>query len=132
MALRHMLEAIGKPREWFKSRMESPDPTPLEVSPRIKRPISSLEDMRRVMLQIQKETAEAGNESFEDFYDFGEDGEDEFEAFPAPAQMKHDAIQAARDRDYEAEVVEARRIAGERLRKQALDELKQSLEKKED
>lgn len=131
MALKALLAAIKRPAAWFMEKRPVLDTTPVEVSPDLRGPISSLADLRRMMETISRENAEKGNESFEEFYDFGED--DEFEDIPAPAQMKHDAVMLARDRDFEGEVVKAKEDYKERINKEAratiLSELKKKQEK---
>lgn len=106
MGIMAMLAAIKRTPKQVEDRKEHPDPTPLEVTPMFARPISSLEDLRNMMTQISNEAASAGLESFEEFYDFGEDTD--FEDIPAPAQLKHEAILLARDRDFEGEVLKAK------------------------
>lgn len=108
-----MLEAAKKPLKWFQERKEHLDATPIEAVPDFVRPISSLDDIRAMMAQVSKEAAEQGLESFEEFYDFGEDSD--FEDIPAPAQMKHDAVLLARDRDFEGEVLAAKEKYREKL-----------------
>lgn len=128
MSLKAMLAAVKKPLAYFKERMEHPDPTPIEASPMLSRPISSLEDLRRMMKQVSDEAASQGLESFEEFYDFGEDSE--FEDIPAPAQMKHDAVMLARDRDFEGEVLKAKDEYRDKLNKEARDTLLKELKAK--
>lgn len=131
MSLRHMLEHATKwfnDPDWVKNRKEEPDPTPVEAYPDYGRPISSLDDLRQMMQQISKEQADAGLESFEEFYDFGTDGD--FEDIPAPAQLKHEAVLLARDRDFEAEVLDAKKKYKEQLNAEARQQMLDELQKK--
>lgn len=130
MALRAMLEALKKPAKWFEDRKEHPDPTPVEVVMDYARPISSIDDIRRMMAAVSKEAEEQGLESFEEFYDFDE--ESDFEDIPAPAQMKHEAVLMARDRDFEGEVLDAKEKYKDRLRVEARESLLAELKKKKE
>lgn len=129
MSLKQMLAANDRPDEWFEDRKEHPDPTPVEVAVNLQRPISSLEDLRRMMKQISAEAESQGLESFEQFYDFGDDSE--FEDIPAPAQMKYDAVLLARDRDFEAEVMDAKEKYKDRLNAEARETLLKELKAKQ-
>lgn len=119
--LTYLKRALGFTEEERRDRMEHPDPTPVEVTPNLLRPISSLDDMRRMMAQISAEAAASGMESFEEFYDFGEDSG--FEDIPAPAEMKAEAVQMARDRDFEGEVIKAKDEYKKRINAEARDAL---------
>lgn len=130
MALIQLLQRLDKPTDWFFKKRPKIDTTPIEVVPDVLRPISSLDDIRRMMEQISAEAASQGLEAFEEFYDFGEDSE--FEDIPAPAQLKHDAVLLARDRDFEAEVVEAKEKYKERLNAEARATLLADLKKRQE
>lgn len=129
MSLIHSIANAAK--SYFKGdgRRSYPDPTPIEISPRFTRPISSLEDLRNQMMILSRAAEEAGNESFEEFYDFGDD--QDFEDIDAPAQMKHDAVMAARDRDFEAEVLDAKEKYREKLNAEAREAILKELREKE-
>lgn len=129
MSLKAMVDALDRTEEESLERMEHPDPTPIEAPVSLMRPISSLEDLRRMMRQISDEAEAAGLESFEEFYDFGDDSD--FEDIPAPAQMKHDAIMLARDRDFEAEILDAKDKYKDRLNSEAREQLLQDLKDKQ-
>lgn len=129
MSLKAMLEAMKQPKAWFEERKEDPEQTPIEASVTLARPISNLEDLRKMMKQISDEAESAGLETFEEFYDFGEDAD--FEDIPAPAQMKHDAVLLARDRDFEAEVIDAKEKYKERLNAEAREQLLNELKAKQ-
>lgn len=106
MALRQLAEALKRtPAEWAK-RIKPIDNTPIETTPQLVRPINCLDDLRKMMLQLQKETADNGNETFEEFWDFGD--EEDFDDLPAPAQLKAQAIDQARNHDFEAQFAEQR------------------------
>lgn len=129
MSLRLIMERALKPAEWFMEKRPVIDTTPVEVVPDFRQPISSMDDLRRMMEQISREAEQAGHESFEEFYDFGED--DEFEDIPAPAQMKHDAVMMARDRDFEKEVLDAKAKYKEQLNAEAREMLLKELREKQ-
>lgn len=129
MSLRALMEAAKKPLKYFMDRKEHPDPTPVEVVADFVRPISSLDDLRKMMRQLSEEATSQGLESFEEFYDFGEDTD--FEDIPAPAQMKHDAVLLARDRDFEGEVLEAKEKYKEKLNAEARASLLKELKEKQ-
>lgn len=129
MALKELLANIEKPLKWWMQKRPVLDDTPVEVTPDLRGPISSLADLRRMMETISRENAEQGNESFEEFYDFGEDSE--FEDIPAPAQLKHDAIMLARDRDFEKEVIDAKEAYKKRLNDEARDTVLAELRKRQ-
>lgn len=130
MALVQLLQRLDKPTEWFFKKRPKIDNTPVEVVPDIVRPISSLDDIRRMMKQISEEAASQGLEAFEEFYDFGEDSE--FEDIPAPAQMKHDAVMLARDRDFEGEVIAAKEDYKKKLNAEARETLLKELRAKQE
>lgn len=130
MSLMAMLRARTRTKEETEDRKEQPDPRPIEATPLFIRPISSLDDLRRMMKQLSEEAEAQGLESFEEFYDFGEDSA--FEDIPAPAQMKHDAIMLARDRDFEAEIIDAKAKYKERLNEDAKASLLAELRKKQE
>ncbi|WNK13034.1 MAG: hypothetical protein [Microvirus sp.] len=106
MALRQLAEALKRtPAEWAK-RIKPIDNTPIEVTPSLVRPINCLDDLRKMMYQLQKETADNGNETFEEFWDFGDEAD--FDDLPAPAQLKAAAIDQARNHDFEADMAAQR------------------------
>lgn len=124
-----MVRALKRTVKERLDRMEHPDPTPIEVTLDLVRPISSLEDLRRMMKQLSVEAEQQGLESFEEFYDFGED--EAFEDIPAPAQMKHEAVLLARDRDFEGEVIAAKEKYKERLNAEARETLLKQVKDKQ-
>lgn len=132
MALRHMLEYAPKwlLPDWVLERKENPDPTPVEADLDLVKPISSLDDLRRMMMQISKEKEEAGDESFEEFFDFGDDAD--FEDIPAPAQVKADAVQLARDRDFEGEIATQKAEYEKRVKEQARKEMLAAMREEEE
>lgn len=116
--------------DWLK-KIPQIDNTPIEAP--IGMPsISSLADMRKLVLQINAEQAAAGNETFDEFWDFGEDEEDEFYNLPAPAQLRYDAIMEARAHDFDAEVAAAKDVARARLKAELRKELAAELAKDAD
>lgn len=123
--LREMLAASKRTVADQLARLKKKDWTPVEVTPRLSRPVSTLDDLRRMMLQIQKEHRDAETETFEEFYDFGDDAD--FEDIPAPAQSKAEAIQASRDRNFELELETQRQAYEDRVKKKAKDRLRQEM-----
>lgn len=133
MALRQILEKLemklsGVIPSWYVPAKER-DNTPLEAKVQFRHPVSSLADMRRLMEAISKEKEEAGGETYEEFWDFGEDGEDEFVNMPAPAQLRYDAVMAARTRDFEGEIAALKAKRKEELEAELRKELKESIRK---
>lgn len=126
MSLRAMLERVaGKAKSWYEPPKVR-DTTPIEAAPLNVRPVNSLEDMRAMILQLQKETAESGNETYEEFFDFGEDDPD-FEEIPSPAQSKFDAIEAARNHDFEQDIAAAKAKYEAEVKAKAVADLKAEL-----
>ncbi|AXH75530.1 MAG: hypothetical protein [Microviridae sp.] len=95
----HIVKKFLRGLAYGRSRREHPDPTPVEVPLRNYRPISSLEDLRRLMKELSAEAAREGKESFDEANDFGEEGE--FDDYDAPAQLKHQAVEMAKDHQFE-------------------------------
>lgn len=113
--------------DWLK-KIPKIDNTPIEAP--IGMPsVSSLADMRALVLQINAEQAAAGNETFDEFWEFGEDEEDEFYNLPAPAQLRYDAIMEARAHDFDADVKKAKDAARARLKAELRKELAAELSK---
>lgn len=134
MSLRQMTErAIVADSETYQKWLESIPPvdnTPIEVTPINQPKISTIDDLRNMMLQISREQEEAGNETYDEFFDFELD--QDFESVPAPAQSKHDAIQAARDYDFEEELARNRDAYEARVKAEALKMLDKERARRED